>query len=153
VISEVSVCTESLLGAQSGLRVLSDVGVYSVVSFASVDGTRFVVGAGATASGGSFVGWSAVVATVVARAWAALRAVRSAAVVSLWRAVEMVDQRVAAARAVMTSTAASSMWMVALPRSEWVMGPPLVRLEGSRLLLGGWALAGSGAEGCGWGLR
>ena len=42
-------------------------------------------------------GWRAVVGWEVVRDCAALRAVRSAAVASLWRAVEMVDQRVAAA--------------------------------------------------------
>jgi hypothetical protein len=47
-----------------------------------------------------------VVASGVVKDCAALRAVRSAAVASLWRAVEIVDQRVAAARAVMRSTAA-----------------------------------------------
>jgi hypothetical protein len=71
----------------------------------------------------------------VVRDWAALRAVRSAAVVSLWRAVEMADQRVPAARAVMRSTATKREWRVALPFSLWVIGfrPGwLVRIGGLR---------------------
>ena len=76
-----------------------------------------------------------VVLVGVVREWAALRAVRSAAVVSLWRAVEIADQRVATDRAVMRRTAAKREWRVALPFSLWVMGIRprwLVRIGGLR---------------------
>jgi hypothetical protein len=67
-----------------------------------------VVGDGSVVVWEPVVGSAGVVAGWLARDWAALRAVRSAAAVSLWRAVEMADQRVAAARAVRRSTAAKT---------------------------------------------
>jgi hypothetical protein len=69
----------------------------------------------------------------VLRDWAALRAVRSAAAVSWWRAVEIADQRIAAAMTVKRSRAAKRVWSVALPRSVRFTASP-VRLGRSRLL-------------------
>nr|WP_238164304.1 hypothetical protein [Kribbella pittospori] len=69
-------------------------------------------GVSVSAVGGVGADW-----VVAARAWAALRAVRSAAAESLWRAVEIDDQRVATVRAVRRSRAARRDRTVAEPRS------------------------------------